>query len=123
MERRRVIPLRTELEYAPTEIDHLAEVLGGLSCSRDIDCRIQNCYQDDHHVIYGQDMSEVEQLLKQHPDMKARLCRAKHERVHRTWDRSEPVSDEFGLGYLIASPTGLSKNKQRELRKMLRGKK
>lgn len=109
---RRIIPLTTELEYAPVRKDHLEEILGGLSCSGV--CELPRCYEDRHHLIFGPDLNEAERLLKSHPNFIERVCRDKHERNHKTWDRSEPIDEQTAVDYLRNNPTGMTgKGKQR----------
>jgi len=91
MKERIVPPIRTSLEYAPTDRNHLAALLGGFSCSRDIGCRIQNCFEDNHHLIFGADLEPDEIAAKSLAGFMQRGCRRKHQRVHVTWDRSEPL--------------------------------
>lgn len=95
--KRPVPQIRTDLEFAPTDTSRLAQMLGGFACSRDIQCGIQNCHTDRHHLIfdsqYADPLSEGEQLLKSLPENIERVCRWKHMRVHATWDRSEPIDN------------------------------
>ena len=126
--RRPVPPIRTELEYKPVDKDRLAQELGGFSCSRDVECRLQNCFQDMEHIISSnptagaEPLSEVEELLKSHPDfIVPSICRWKHMRMNVTWNRSEPIQDEFGVGYLTASPVNLSPTKRKRLKEIRRG--
>ena len=125
---RPVPPLRTELEYKPLDRDHLAQVLGGFSCQNTEGCRIQNCFTDREHIISAnpeqgaEPLSEVEQMLKSHPDfIVGAICRWKHMRINVTWNRSEPISDNFGVGYLVASPQNLNANKRKRLRELRKG--
>lgn len=126
--KRPVPPYRTELEYKPVDRDHLETVLGGFSCSRDVDCRIQNCFEDREHIISANEaqgaepLTEVEGFLKTHPDfIVPSICRWKHMRINVTWNRSEPISDEFGVGYLLASPVNLSPTKRKRVKEIHRG--
>lgn len=121
MERRSIPPIRSEYEFAPTDKDRLASLLGGFFCSRSVDCRIQNCHQDRHHMVYGQDLSDPETMMKSHPDMIEPICRWKHQQVHRTWDRSEPISDDFAVGYLLANPQNLGANQRKRLKELRKG--
>lgn len=124
---RRIPPLRTELEYKPVDVDRLSAILGGLSCQTTEGCRIQNCFTDREHLISSNPsrgvapLTEVEQMLKSHPDfIIPSICRWKHERINATWDRSEPISDDFGVGYLLASPLNLGANQRRRLKDLRR---
>jgi hypothetical protein len=126
---RRVPPIKTELEFKPSDKDRLAEVLGGFSCQNTEGCRIQNCFQDREHIIStneaqgAEPLSEVEQMLRSHPDFIVdAICRWKHMRINVTWNRSEPISDDFGIGYLLASPLNLNANKRKRLKEIRHGK-
>lgn len=125
MERGRPTPLETDLEFAPNTYEALVEEVGSLACTSRESCFQRGGeFQDRHHLIFSQegDLSEAEQLLKCHPDFIIGVCRCIHQNAHRTWDRSEPLSDEFVVGYLMASPLNLNANKRRkllELRKAL----
>jgi len=94
MAERIVPPLWTELEHAPTDKNHLERLLGGFACSRDVQCRVQNCYEDKHHMVFGQDLSEAEIEAKSAPFSTQAICRWKHQRVHVTWDRSQPIEGD-----------------------------
>lgn len=125
---RRVPPFRTELEYKPIDKDQLAQVLGGFGCAREVDCRVQNCFTDREHLISAnpaqgaEPLSEVEDLLRSHPDfIVPAICRWKHMRVNVTWNRSEPISDQFGVGYLLASPVNLNASKRKRLKEIKKG--
>ena len=125
--KRPVPPLRTELEYKPVDKDRLAEELGGFACSREAWCPMQNCFQDREHLISAdpargaEPLTEVEEMLKSHPDfIVPAICRAKHMRVNTTWSRSEPIADDFGVGYLISSPLNLNKRKRERLNEIRR---
>lgn len=130
MVQRRIPPLRTELEHKPILRDHLEQVVGGFSCAREVECRMQNCFQDTEHIISAnpaqgaEPLTEVETMMKSHPDFIVRsICRWKHMRINATWNRSEPISDEFGVGYLTASPLNLNKKQKsrlKEIRKELK---
>lgn len=128
--RRPVPPLRTELEYKPLDRDRLAQVLGGFACQNTENCRVQNCFTDREHIISAnpgqgaEPLTEVEEMLRTHPDFIVdSICRYKHMRINVTWNRSEPVSDDFGIGYLLASPVNLPTNKRRRLKELRRGQK
>lgn len=110
----------TSEQFAPTDINHLAEMLGGFSCQG---CELPRCFEDRHHTIFtGSEqvpLTEVEQLLKSHPDMIVRgICRAKHQDIHKEFGRSQPITDEFGLGYLMASPLNLKANQRKKLKQL-----
>ena len=115
---RKPIPLRTELAHAPVAPD-LVQELGALSC--DGECRYHQPRVDRHHTVFGSDLTEAEQLLRSHPDFILNMCRCLHEQIHRTWDRSEPLSDGFVVGYLTASEHNLSATKQKKLNQLRRG--
>lgn len=126
--RRPVPPLRTELEYKPVDRSHLEEVLGGFSCSRDVECRVQNCFQDTEHIVSSnpslgaEPLTEAEQMLRNHPDfIVPAICRWKHMRMNVTWNRSEPVSDKFAVRYLTASPLNLNANNRKRLKELRQG--
>ena len=121
-----VPPLRTELSFKPTNIAHLEQEVGGFGCERESMCRVQNCFSDREHLIFSgnpeEPLTEAENLLKSHPDfIVPAICRWKHMRINVTWDRSEPISDEFAIGYLIASPLNLCASKMKRLKKLRRG--
>lgn len=116
---RRIIPLYTQEEYAPT-VDLQEELGEELRCLRERDCLYSNPFEDRHHHIFGEDLSEVEQLLRSHPDFISNVCRCLHQQIHRTWDRSEPITDEFGVGYLLSSPQNLGANQRRRLKQLRR---
>ena len=112
--KRPVPPIRTELEYKPIDKDLLAEEIGGFACMRENWCPIKNCYTDREHLIFANEslgaepLSEVEQFLKRYPDfIVSSICRAKHMRINVTWARSEPITEEFGTGYLLSNPVNL----------------
>ena len=119
--RRRIPPLRTELDYAPTEQDRLELLLGGFECEDDSGCSLVVCHEDRHHTVFDghgeEPLSEVETLLSHHPDfIVSSVCRYKHSRVHRTWDRSDPICDELGVDILTASPLNLGANDRDRLK-------
>lgn len=123
-----VPPIRTELEYKPVDVDRLAEEVGGFACRRENWCPLQNCFQDREHLISANEtqgaepLTEVEGFLRTHPDfIVPAICRATHMRINVTWNRSEPISDEFGVGYLLASPVNLSQTKRKRVREIHRG--
>lgn len=125
--RRPVPPYRTDLEYKPLTPEALGEVIGGFQCERSDSCRVQNCFQDTEHLISANEaqgaepLSEVEGMLKRHPDfIIGSICRWKHMRINVTWNRSEPISDEFGVGYLLASPVNLSPSQRKRLKEIRR---
>lgn len=127
--RNRVPPFRTELEYKPVEIDRLSDAIGGFSCRNTVNCRIQNCFTDREHLISSNEsqgaepLTEVEELLRTHPDfIVSSICRWKHMRINVTWNRSEPISDDFGIGYLLASPVNLSPSKRKRLKEIRKEK-
>lgn len=117
---RGVPKLETELEYAPITREGLEQALGGLGCSGE--CYMAVCTQDRHHAVFGEDLGEGEKLLRYHPDfILPTFCRAKHQVIHGTWDRSEPVTDAFAVGYLTASPLNLNANKRKRLKEIRKG--
>lgn len=116
---RPVIPITTGLQYAPVG-EAFSEQFPQTGCLRERDCRFTNPFQDRHHQIFGQDLSEAEQLLMTHPDFITTMCRDMHMSIHRTWDRSEPLSDDFAIGYLIASPLNLCAGKMKKLKDLRR---
>lgn len=123
-----VPPFRTELEYKPVDVDRLSQEIGGFACARENWCPLQNCYQDTEHLISAnpaqgaEPLTEVEGFLKSHPDfIVPAICRAKHMRINVTWNRSEPISNEFGIGYLLASPVNLTPTKIKRIKEIRRG--
>lgn len=108
-------------EYAPTSYEGLVEAVGSLACDPDRECFQPYEYQDRHHLVYGKDLSEAERLIKSHPDFIINACRCAHMIIHKNWDRSEPVSDEFVIGYLTASPVNLTPRKRKTLNNLRRG--
>ena len=106
-------------EFAPNNRDDLLEMLGSTACSGE--CFLAVCTQDRHHMVWGTDLSDAERLLRNHPDfILPQVCRAKHETLHKRFDRSEPVSDEFVIGYYIASPANMSKTRIKNIKKLRR---
>lgn len=120
MSQRPVLPIRTELPTAPTG-EALIEAVESFECRRENDCRYTNPYKDRHHEIFGSDLTDAEELLKSHPDFISDVCRCIHQRIHRTWDRSEPISDDFAVGYLLAPPVNLTANKRKKLKELRSG--
>lgn len=105
---------------APVIRHELVSFLGEISCSGE--CSLQACTQDRHHQIFGSDLTEAERLLKSHPDfILPNICRDKHMKIHKQFDRSEPLSDEFVVGFLTASPLNLTPKKRQQLKTMKRG--
>ena len=110
----------TPPEFAPNTFEGLVEAVGSLSCDPDRECFQRYSFQDRHYAIFGEDLSPAEELLRDHPDFIINCCRCAREIIHKTWDRSEPVSDQFAVGYLTASPVNLTANKRRQLNQLRR---
>ena len=105
---------------APVIKDELVSYLGSVSCSGE--CNLAVCMQDRHHTIFGSDLTEAEKLLKSHPDfILYSVCRDRHQTLHKQFDRSEPLSDEFVIGYLLASPVNMSTTRKKKLRRLQNG--
>lgn len=112
---------RGEQEFAPNNRDAFIEALGNIACEGE--CHLAVCMQDRHHLVFGKDLSEAERLIKSHPDyIVPNVCREKHEQAHKRWNRSEPLSDEFVIGFLVASPLNLNANKRKKLGELRRRK-
>lgn len=85
---RRIVPLDTELDVAPTNPEQLGEMLGGFACQQA--CRFKRPRSDRHHLIFGEHDEAVE-ALRSLPEFIIRICRCKHEVIHATWQRSGEV--------------------------------
>lgn len=107
-------------EYAPITYDGLVEAVGSLACDPNRECTQRYPFNDRHHLIFGEDLTEAERLLKSHPDFIVNVCRCVHQAIHNRYDRSEPVSDDFVIGYYIASPANMSKTRIKNLKKLRR---
>ena len=107
--------------FAPVIRHELVSFLGDIACSGE--CHMAVCKQDRHHLIYSHqgDLTEAEWLLKSHPDfILPNICREKHESIHRQFDRSEPLSDEFVRGYIKASPVAITPKKRKNINRRQR---
>src|SRR5690242_7150232 len=105
-------------EYAPAHRDDFVEAIGSLACEGE--CNLQACMADRHHLIFGTDLTDAEKLLKSHPDfIVPQVCRDKHEKFHKRYDRSEPLSTEFVIGHMLASPVNMSTTRKKKLRGLM----
>lgn len=116
------LPILNAREYAPTDREELMEMIGSLAC--DGECSYHVPRQDRHHHIFNTqgELTPAEQLLRSHPDFITRMCRCAHECLHKRWDRSEPISTDFVIGYLLASPVNMSKTRKKKLNKLRGGR-
>lgn len=109
--------LETERVFAPTSREEILELIDQVPIA---DYHYHVPTHDRHHHIFGADLSEAERLLRSHPDFITTIPRLAHMCIHKTFERSEPVSDDFVLGYALADPGRFSANSIRRLKQLRR---